>query len=135
MVQRRWVTKRSRTELLAALQLQFRRLLQSERSGRDWAGARPGRHDDAGAGGGEVLEDESDRRGAVTEETLAVPDDDREDQGPELVDQVRAEKRLDQIPAAVDLDLRPVLRLELGDLGGNVAIEDAGSPPAGSGRS
>src|SRR5262249_18294045 len=57
----------------------------------------------------------------VGEQALTRPDQDREDPEPELVDQVVPQQRLDQVAAAVHLQLRPSSRL-------SAAIPSAASP-------
>jgi hypothetical protein len=48
------------------------------------------------------------RDGTVREQALARPEDDGEPPEPVLVDEVVPQQRLDQVPAAVHLRLRPV---------------------------
>ena len=67
--------------------------------------------------------------GAVREQPLAGAEDDGEHPQVELVDEVVAQQGLDQVAAAVDLELRTVALLERGDRLARVAIEvDDGAP-------
>jgi hypothetical protein len=60
---------------------------------------------------------------AVREQAFARPDDQGEDPEAELVDEVVAQERLDQVPAAVHLQLRPIFLLERGDPFGRVSLD------------
>ena len=57
------------------------------------------------------------------EQSFAVAERHGERPEAELVDQVMFEQRLDQPPAAVHLQQWPVLSLELGDPGGDIAAD------------
>jgi len=58
-----------------------------------------------------------------TEQALARPDDEREDPQAVLVDKVVAQQRLDQVSAAVHLQLWPVFLLERRDALGRVPLD------------
>ena len=57
----------------------------------------------------------------VAEHPLAAPQDDRVEREPVFVDQVMAQELVDQIRAAIHDEVTARLRLELRDLGGDVA--------------
>src|SRR5690349_17793070 len=60
---------------------------------------------------------------------LVSTDNDRKDPEPELVDQVVAQQRLDEVPAAVHLQCRPVAILERRDAFSGVSFDqDRGTP-------
>src|SRR3954451_6108747 len=60
----------------------------------------------------------------LAEEALAGPEHDREDDQPQLVDQVVRDQRAPELVAGRDDDLSVQLLLELRDLGHDVALED-----------
>ena len=67
--------------------------------------------------------------GAVREQALARPEDEGEDPEAVLVDQVVAQERLDQVPTAVHLQLRPIFLLQRRDGFGRVSLDQDGLAP------
>src|ERR687892_2865919 len=106
-----------------ALALLFGRLLERERSVPDVARPLVRRHHDAGRGRGRIGELQPRGWGAVAEDPLSGSEHDREDHEPELVYEIVLEQRLDQVGAAMHLDLRPFLLLDLRHRLGGVALE------------
>src|SRR5690606_21753613 len=84
------------------------------------------------AGRGRLAADEAEAAGdrALPEEALARADHDGEVPEPQHVDKIVPEQRLEEVAAAVDLDLAAFPRLEPGDLPGHVATEQGGVVPA-----
>ena len=76
-----------------------------------------------------VDEPEAGRDCAFAEQTLAAADNHGELPNTKGVDQTVLEQGLEQVAAAVDLNLATVLRLELRDLLGNLAPEQMGVVP------
>src|SRR5205814_9461562 len=116
-------------DFLAALSRCLGGLFQRKRSVLDRPGALIGRDHDAGGRGLHRVELESDRDRPIGEETLSRSEKDRERPHVELVDEVVLEKRLQQIAAAVHLDLRAGLLLELGDVLCDIARYERGVLP------
>src|SRR5205807_861318 len=114
---------------LAAPDLRGGGLLGCERSVLHGAGALVRRDDHAVVRRLDIGACESRRDGAVREETLPAAKRDWEDHEVELIHQVVLQERLDQPPAAVYLDLRPRLLLEVGYVGSNVALDESGVVP------
>src|SRR6266496_1593355 len=83
--------------------------VQRERSCDDLACRLVGADHDSGGGDLAVDELEPGGDGAVGEQAFARPDDEREDPQAVLVDQVVAQQRLDQVPAAMHLQLWPIV--------------------------
>ena len=67
----------------------------------------------------------------LAEEAFAGPEHDREDDQPQLVDQVVLDERAPELIAGVDDDVAVQLLLQLRDLGHHVARQDRGVAPAG----
>lgn len=80
------------------------------------------------------MDGEGGRDGALSEQLLAGAEQDREDLQPELVDEVVLEHGLDEVAAAVDLQLRAIFPLELPDLRRYVAANKDGRLPVGINR-
>src|SRR5688572_21411977 len=104
-----------------------------ERSGRELAGGlvaadhHPRRRD--------ATLDQPQRRWhrAFREQPLARPDQHREDQQLELVDEPVAQQRLEQVAAPVDLELPTILLLEPADRLGDVSFEEHRALPLKAG--
>src|SRR5438093_3124090 len=97
--------------LLPPLPFSFRRLIELKGPVIDFSGRAVGGNDDSSCGSLRV--DKLQRAGdcPVPEEALAVTDDEGEKPQPKLVDEAVREQRLDQVAAAVHLDLWAVLLL------------------------
>ena len=99
------------------------RSVERERSGDDLAGRLVRTDHDARGRDGAVDELQTGGDGAVREQALARPKDEGEDPQLVLVDKVVAQERLDQVPAAMDLQVGPVSLLERGDAFGRVSLD------------
>src|SRR5438552_566605 len=93
-----------------------------KRSGDKIAGGLVGADHHPGRGHLAVDELQPGRHGALSEQSLARSDQHREYPEMEAIDEVMAQQGLDQLPAAVHLELPPVARLELRDAAGHVAL-------------
>ena len=78
---------------------------------------------DSGAGGLGVDKIQPGGDGPIGEEALACTEQNGEYPDPELVDEVVCHQRLDEIAAAVDLNLRAGLVLESGDFLADVTLD------------
>src|SRR5215471_2624924 len=103
--------------------------VQRERSGHDLARRLVRTDDDPGAGDLAVHELQARRDGAIREQALARPDDQGEDPQAVLVDEAVAQQRLDQVAAAMHLQLRAVALLERRDALGGVPLDQDRSAP------
>ncbi len=72
---------------------------------------------------------ERGRHGALAKQALALPHRDREDLQPEFVDQVVLDEGLQEVGAAVDLQVGAVAGFELADLRRDVASQEDGRRP------
>src|SRR4051812_39376248 len=79
--------------------------------------------DDAGRRDAAVDELESAGDRPLGEQALARPDDDRKGPQPVAVDEVVTDQGLNEVAAAVDLQLGTVLLLERGDASGSIAVD------------
>src|SRR2546423_5470602 len=119
--------------------LQRRRLASGGRASRSraWSVQRERSCDDLAcrlvrtdhdSSGGDLAVDELQRAGdgAVREQAFARPDDEGEDPQAVQVDKVVAQERLDQIPAAMHLQLWPICLLECRGTLGCVSLDQDG---------
>src|SRR2546430_5873265 len=105
------------------------RSFQRERSCDDLAGWLVRTDHDSSGGDLAVDELQPGGDGAVREQAFARPDDEGEDPQAVLIDEVVAQERLDQVAAAVHLQLWPILLLERRDALGRVSLDqDRGAP-------
>src|SRR5262245_36323389 len=97
--------------------------VQRERPGDDLARRLVGADHDAGAGDRAVHELEPCGNRALGEQALPRADDEWEDPEAVLVGKVVPQERLDQVPAAMHLQLGPVLLFERGDALARVSFD------------
>src|SRR4029453_11368476 len=84
----------------------------------------------SGAGDLAVDELEPGWDGAIREQAFPRADDHREDPQTVFIDNVVAQQRLDQVRAAVNLQLRPILFLEHCETVGGISLDqDRVAPP------
>src|SRR5215203_3017280 len=106
----------------AARHLRLARRLGGERAALDVGAGSVGSH--RHSGGGDLGACELETRGyrAAVEQALSLSEHQRERPEPELVDEAVLEQRLDQVPAAVHLQLGAILLLARADPVGHLAL-------------
>src|SRR5438270_4981941 len=90
-----------------------------------------GEQQDAVAGGPALGEDEPGGASRLSEQTLAAAEHDREDHQTVCVDKAVLHQAVDQAAASVNQDVAARLRLQPGDLAGDVAPDHLGVLPRG----
>src|SRR5918999_3239528 len=118
-----WSSPPILAEAFSASDLGLGRLLEGKRTRLELAARLVGRHHHARAGDLAIDELQGARRSACAEQALPVAEDDREDPHAELVDQAVPDEGLDEVRAAVDLELWTLLLLETGHSLADVALE------------
>src|SRR5829696_976174 len=96
--------------------------VQRERSCDDLACRRVRTDNDSSGGDLAVEEPQPGGDGAFREQAFTRPDDEGEDPQAALIDEVVAQQRLDQVPAAMHLQLRTIFLLECRDALGRVSL-------------
>src|SRR2546422_6203483 len=107
------------------LRLRLGRLVERERAVCDVAGAFVFSDHHSSAGRLALDEHQAGRDRAVGKKALASPEQDGKYHHLKLVDEIVLHQRLDEVAAAVNLDLRPSLVLEGGHLFPDVTFDEA----------